>query len=173
MKQNLGSAVTAIALSTLVIGTACAGEPTTTEASPATPAPAAAPAAAPEAPAPSQRPASPALSGTFVPAEHPTTGTVRTLEENGRRYLEFEADFETDPGPDLVVVLHRAGDVLATTSGPDYPLQEGDYVELGALQMTQGTQRYAIPTSLNPADYGSVAVWCRRFNATFGAASLR
>jgi hypothetical protein len=169
MKQNLGSVMAAIALSTLVIGTACAGRQTTTDASPATPAPA----AAPTAPAPPQRETAPDLSGTFVSAEHPTTGTIRTLEENGRRYLEFEADFETDPGPDLVVVLHRAGDVLATTSGPDYPLQEGDYVELGALQMTQGTQRYAIPTSLNPADYGSVAVWCRRFNATFGAASLQ
>lgn len=111
-------------------------------------------------------------SGIFVAGEHPTTGTVRLVSENGQRYLEFGTDFRTDSGPDLVVILHRSHDVIGTTTSPAHSINEGDYVTLAPLQKTNGTQRYAIPTSINLEDYQSVAIWCRQFNATFGAAML-
>lgn len=113
-----------------------------------------------------------ARSGQFVAAEHPTLGGVSIVEENGRRYLELDSAFQTDAGPDLFVILHKASDILATTQPPAYPLAEGDYVELAPLQSTEGTQRYEIPDAIALADYSSVAIWCRQFNATFGAASL-
>ncbi|NEQ63853.1 MAG: DM13 domain-containing protein, partial [Moorea sp. SIO4A1] len=47
-----------------------------------------------------------------------------------------------------------------------------DYVTLARLQKFSGAQRYAIPDDLNLDEFGSVAVWCRRFNITFGYASL-
>jgi type 1 glutamine amidotransferase len=112
-------------------------------------------------------------SGIFVAGEHPTTGTVRLVSENGQRYLEFGADFRTDSGPDLVVILHRSDNVIGTTNPPAYSINEGDYVTLAPLQKTNGTQRYAIPEGVNLENYQSVAVWCRQFNATFGAAMLR
>lgn len=118
--------------------------------------------------------ASPMLvrSGMFVDGEHPTQGTVRLITEDGKSYLEFGQDFKTDAGPALVVALHRAADVIGSTTPPAYPLQASDYVVLAPLQSTEGTQRYAIPADLNLADYQSAVVWCQQFNATFGAASL-
>lgn len=126
--------------------------------------------AAPAAPS-AQAPAT-ARSGQFVGAEHPTQGGVSLIEENGRRYLELDSAFQTDAGPDLFIVLHKASDILATAQAPAYPLAEGDYVELAPLQSTAGTQRYEIPDAIALSDYRSVAIWCRQFNATFGAAML-
>lgn len=111
-------------------------------------------------------------SGTFVSGEHPTQGAARIVEEGGQRFLEFGDDFRTDSGPDLTVILHRSADVIGSTTPPAYAIREGDYVVLAELQQVQGSQRYAIPASLNLNEFNSVAVWCRRFNATFGAAGL-
>ncbi|GAB4148169.1 MAG: hypothetical protein Fur0046_26640 [Cyanobacteria bacterium J069] len=111
-------------------------------------------------------------SGTFVSGEHPTQGTARIVTEGGQRFLEFGENFRTDSGPDLTVILHRSADVIGSTTPPAYAIREGDYVVLAELQQTQGAQRYAIPDSVNLDDFNSAAVWCRRFNATFGAAGL-
>jgi hypothetical protein len=75
-------------------------------------------------------------------------------------------------GPDLVVILHRSSDVLSTTKPPAFPLKEGDYVILAPLKQFSGAQEYAIPSTVNLADYQSAAIWCRKFNATFGTAKL-
>ncbi|MGG6296195.1 DM13 domain-containing protein [Leptolyngbya sp. AN02str] len=112
-------------------------------------------------------------SGMFTDGEHPTQGTAQIVTENGDRYLEFSSDFRTDSGPDLFVILHRNADVIGTTQPPAHAIQEGDYVTLAALQSTTGTQRYAIPADVNLDNYQSAAIWCRQFNATFGAASLQ
>jgi hypothetical protein len=111
-------------------------------------------------------------SGTFVSGEHLTQGTARIVMENGQRFLEFGSDFRTDSGPDLTVILHRSADVIGSTTPPAYAIREGDYVVLAELQQTEGTQRYAIPDSVNLDEFNSTAVWCRQFNATFGAAGL-
>lgn len=122
-----------------------------------------------EAPAPEAS----TKSGTFVPGEAPTEGMVQIVTENGERYLELDESFKTsDQGPDLFVILHRSDDVLATTEPPAYPLQEGDYVVLGALEEFTGAQRYPIPEEVNLDDYKSAAIWCRQFNATFGVAKF-
>ena len=113
-------------------------------------------------------------SGMFVAGEHPTTGTVQIVTENNQQFVQLGADFKTsEMGPDLVVILHRAANVLGTTRPPAYPLAEGTYVVLAPLQQFQGAQRYPIPANVNPADYASAAIWCRKFNATFGAATLQ
>ncbi|MFE1746215.1 DM13 domain-containing protein [Coleofasciculus sp. H7-2] len=103
-------------------------------------------------------------SGTFQGAEHPTQGTVRLVTENGNRYLELDRAFKTDNGPDLFIILYRS------EKPPTYGIKEKDYASIGRLQKISGTQRYAIPASVNPAEFGSVAIWCRQFNATFGFA---
>jgi hypothetical protein len=106
-------------------------------------------------------------SGNFIAAEHPTEGTARIITENGRRYLEFDQAFMSDMGPDLYVILHRAASL------PKGGLKEQDYISLGRLQKLNGPQRYTIPQDISLADYRSVAIWCRQFNATFGYAPLQ
>ncbi|NJL10535.1 MAG: DM13 domain-containing protein [Calothrix sp. SM1_7_51] len=91
---------------------------------------------------------------------------VKLVTENGKRYLEFDKNFKTDKGPDLFVILHKNATL------PNSGIKEKDYVSIARLQATNGNQRYAIPNNVNLADFRSVAIWCRQFNATFGFATL-
>lgn len=104
--------------------------------------------------------------GNFVTVEqdHPTAGQAQIVEENGQRYLKFDADFTTARGPDVNVVMHR------NTSVP-VNLQE-EYIILAPLQSFDGAQQYLIPDDFNLDEYQSVAIWCRQFNVTFGYATL-
>jgi len=112
-------------------------------------------------------------AGSFASAEHPTQGKARIIAQNGKFFLELDQGFKTSSqGPDLVVVLHRSPNVIGSTKPPTYPLKTGDYVFLARLQKFSGTQRYAIPATVKLADYKSAVIWCRKFNATFGAAKL-
>lgn len=101
----------------------------------------------------------------FVAVEHPTQGQAKIVEVDGQRYLEFSQNFKTDSGPALAVILHRDSSVALN-------IQPDSYVSLGKLQTTSGIQRYLIPNELDLAGYQSVAIWCERFNATFGYAPL-
>lgn len=105
-------------------------------------------------------------SGNFVKGEHVTTGNARIITENGQNFLELDQNFKTDNGPELHVILHRQAKPKI------YGLTEKDYVSLGRLQKTSGTQRYAIPDNIKIADFASAAIWCRPFNATFGYAAF-
>ena len=112
-------------------------------------------------------------SGTFVSGEHKTQGTVSITSKDGKSILELGQSFKTsDSGPDLVVILHRSDNVIGSTQGPSYPLKKRDYVILAPLQKYSGVQSYTIPNNINLADYKSVAILCRKYNATFGAAKL-
>lgn len=112
--------------------------------------------------------------GSFVSGEHPTLGTVRLVSDTEQTFIELDSDFKTsEMGPDLVVILHRSSDVIGSTKPPAYPLQEGDYVVIAPLSQYSGTQKYVIPKEINVTDYKSIAIWCRKFNATFGAAVVQ
>ncbi|PMB44600.1 electron transfer protein with DM13 domain protein [Fischerella thermalis CCMEE 5205] len=112
-------------------------------------------------------------SGKFVSGEHTTQGTVRITNKEGKSFVELDQSFKTsESGPDLVVILHRSDNILNSTKPPSYPLKEGDYIVIAPLQKYSGTQTYSIPNNVNLADYKSVAIWCRKFNATFGVANL-
>jgi Electron transfer DM13 len=112
-------------------------------------------------------------SGTFVRGEQATRGGASIVTKNGRSFLQLDSGFKTSSqGPDLVVVLHRSGNVLGTTQAPNYALKGGDYIVLSRLKKYSGAQTYAIPANINLANYRSAAVWCRKFNATFGVARL-
>lgn len=113
-------------------------------------------------------------SGSFASGEHPTQGTAQLVRQENGVVLQLDANFQTSTsGPDLVVALHRSEDVLDSTEPPAYPLVEGDYAVLAPLQNYSGAQVYAIPNDINLEDYRSAVIWCRQFNATFGAAALQ
>jgi len=103
----------------------------------------------------------------FVTVEqnHPTSGTARIVTENGQRYLEFDRRFSTVSGPDVKVILHR-------NSTLPVKLDEADYITLASLKGFSGAQRYAIPNSVNLDNFQAVGIWCKKFNVTFGYASL-
>ena len=42
----------------------------------------------------------------------------------------------------------------------------------GSLKGNHGNQNYPIPADLRLEDFRSVAIWCDRFNVSFGAAEL-
>ncbi|MEA5598485.1 DM13 domain-containing protein [Rivularia sp. UHCC 0363] len=105
-------------------------------------------------------------SGAFIDAEHPTKGTASIITENGKKYIEFDNQFKSDNGPDLFVILHK-DDKLPITG-----IKEADYVSIAALKSTNGVQKYEIPENVDVSNFKSVAIWCRKFNATFGYAVL-
>ncbi|MBD2454988.1 DM13 domain-containing protein [Nostoc sp. FACHB-87] len=105
-------------------------------------------------------------SGNFVKGEHITQGNARIITENGKTFLEFDQNFKTDSGPDLLVILHRQQQPKI------YGITEKEYVSLGRLQKTSGSQRYDISENIKVADFASAVIWCRTFNATFGYAAF-
>lgn len=134
-------------------------------------------------PAPSRPESSPAASrpaaapgpvvlrqGSFVTHEHATTGTARLIRDaDGSHRVEL-AGLDTSDGPDLRVWL------------TDQPVREGRagwrvfddgaYVELGRLKGNRGDQVYAVGGDVDVTAYRSVAIWCKRFSVSFGAAPL-
>ena len=106
-----------------------------------------------------------ASAGQFVSVEHPTSGQVKIIEEDGARYLEIGEDFQSDRGPALEIILHESNTV-------GLQIEKGSYVSLGELKSFNGAQRYLIPDAIDLEQYQSVAVWCEEFNATFGYAPL-
>ena len=112
--------------------------------------------------------------GTFVSAEATTSGTVKLVTQDGQATLEIDDAFKTsDQGPDLVVILHQSADVVGESEPPAYPLEEGDYAYIADLKAFSGAQTYTVPEEIDVSKYQSVAIWCRKFNATFGSATLQ
>ena len=100
-----------------------------------------------------------------VDAGHPTQGTATIVEENGQKYLELSSSFNTASGPAVYVVFHRNSSVARS-------INRQDFVTLAPLHRTSGAQRYLIPNTINLNTYNSVAIWCERFNITFGYAAI-
>ena len=105
-------------------------------------------------------------TGTFKDGEHSTKGSVSIVTENGKRYVVLDQDFKSEKGPDLYVILYK------TDAPPKGGLKKADYYSVAPLKNTSGAQRYALPNKVNLANYKSVAIWCHKFNATFGYAPL-
>lgn len=98
--------------------------------------------------------------GRFSDADsfHKTSGTVRVLEIDGKRYARFE-DFATTNGPDLKVYV--SSDSEAT-----------DYISLGDLKGNLGDQNYEIAQDIDFERYNRVLIWCEQFSVLFGRAHL-
>lgn len=106
--------------------------------------------------------------GSFVDAEHETSGTARILElADGSRVLRLEGLASSD-GPDLHVWLSDA-----TAGGSWGKYDDGEYVRLGRLKATHGNQNYLIPADADLSTMRSVVIWCDRFNIAFGSAPIQ
>ena len=97
-------------------------------------------------------------SGTFSGVGTYSVAGNALVLNNGteQRFLRFE-DFVSDNGPDLKVYLRAAN---------------GDFVSLGDLSGNIGDQNYEIPVDVDLEVFSNVEIWCERFSAGFGVATL-
>ncbi|MGG8409433.1 DM13 domain-containing protein [Streptomyces sp. 12297] len=123
----------------------------------------------PAAPAPAAAPQM-LTQGSFISHEHDTEGTARVIRlSDGSHVLRLEG-LDTSNGPDLRVWLTDAP-VREGVAGWRV-FDDGKHVSLGKLKGNKGDQNYEIPADVNLADYSSIAIWCDRFDVSFGAAEL-
>jgi hypothetical protein len=107
-------------------------------------------------------------AGGFRGLEHATSGTAIVIElEDGSRFLRLE-DLETSNGPDLRVIVTDQ-----PVSDDWHVWDDGAYVDLGPLKGNLGSSNYELPADLDPSDYRTAVIWCRRFSVGFGVAPLR
>ena len=102
---------------------------------------------------------------TAVGKQQETTGEVKLVTENGKRYLVFNSEFSTPNGPDVFVILHRNNKVTNN-------IKEANYINIARLEKFAGEQKYLIPDNVDLNDFESVGIWCREFNVTFAFAPL-
>jgi len=69
------------------------------------------------------------------------------------------SDIKVDKVPDGYVYLTKDGDHMHG-------------VELGMLKQFSGTVSFDLPADVNPDDYDSVVIWCKKFNVEIGRADL-
>lgn len=84
-----------------------------------------------------------------------------------RDAVHLAADFEVGPGPRFHVYLVPQAEVSADTA-----VDELAFVDLGRLRAFKGSQVYPIPAGIDPADYGSVVIWCAEFGVLVSPARL-
>ncbi len=112
------------------------------------------------------RPAEPTAiqSGQLFGIDHSAQGTA-TIYAQGEEYvLRFEDDTDIQNGPDLYVWL--LADTQYSGGTPT------EYIDLGTVKGTVGSQNYQLPLEYDPAIHRAVLIWCRRFAVPFAAAPL-
>ncbi len=103
-------------------------------------------------------------TSSFETVAKQTVGNISIIQKGGKRYLELDDTFRSANGPDLFVLLHRSSTPKRYSSS--------DFVSLGRLQSLEGKQVYEIPETVTLEDFSSVAIWCQKFDVTFGKALL-
>jgi electron transfer DM13 len=105
--------------------------------------------------------------GTFASLEHATSGSALLVRlEDGSHVVRLE-DLDTSNGPDLRVLISDR-----PPSDDWHGWADGAHADLGGLKGNVGSSNYAVPTDVDPADYRTVVVWCRRFTVGFGVAPI-
>ena len=99
-------------------------------------------------------------SGSFSDGSYGNVSGKAKIYKTGTKYELALENFSTSNGPDLKVYLSKE-------------IQPINFINLGSLKSTAGTQLYAIPGSVNVADYKYALIHCQQYNHLFGYAQLR
>ncbi|WP_433125054.1 DM13 domain-containing protein [Micromonospora sp. CA-240977] len=128
---------------------------------------------APASATPSATPAEDEIltAGTFVTHEHTTTGSAEIHRLADGRHRLVLRNLKTSDGPDLRVWLTDRPVTRGTAGWRVF--DDGEWVELARLKGNRGNQVYELPPSVDPGDFRSVSIWCKRFSVSFGAAELK
>ena len=110
----------------------------------------------------------PIQTGTFHGQVHATSGRVAIYKLHDKEVLRL-TNFKTSNGPDVHVILIAADDAK---DDDNFLKSNVERVELGSLKGNEGDQNYDIPAGTDLKKFRTVAIYCERFNATFGAAPL-
>ena len=114
--------------------------------------------------------AQPIYTGPLSGKLHETSGRATVYRQpDGTRTLRL-TDFHTSNGPDVHVVLATADDPALQSAVPGKALAS---VEVGALKGNEGDQDYKLPANTDFARYSTVVIYCERFRAVFGTATLQ
>lgn len=99
------------------------------------------------------------FKGTFASNSHPTSGTVKVIEDaSKKKYLVFE-NLKGDAGPDLRIYLST--DLKAT-----------NFTEV-TRDVKNGNYKLEIPTTADLTKQKFVLIWCKQFSVLFGNAELK
>jgi hypothetical protein len=151
-------ATTATTAATATTTTAPAASPTSS-----TPATTSMPAATSTTPAPAPTGPVKLTSGRLRGIDHRASGeaAIYRLAEGGL-IVRLE-DIDIQNGPDYVLYL---------VPGADRQRPEGG-IDLGRLKGNQGSQNYAVPPGVDPAQPYTVLIWCRAFSVPVANATQR
>lgn len=101
---------------------------------------------------------------------HETSGRASVYRQQDGSFLLRLTDFKTSNGPDVHVVLTTADDPALQSKTPGGELHS---VEIAALKGNEGDQSYTVPRNTDLDHYNTVAIYCERFHAVFGAGTLQ
>ena len=108
-------------------------------------------------------------TGTFHGDARHTMGRATIYQTPKGEVLRI-THFKTTDGPKLHVLLIAADDAKDDLN---IFKEKIDKVDLGPLKGTEGDQNYDMPVGTDLSKYKTVAIFCRRFLITFGAAPLQ
>lgn len=99
-------------------------------------------------------------TGSFISNLHPTSGTVKVVQDPaGIKHLVFE-NFRSDNGPDLDVWLSPG-------------ISGNPYQSVGDLKALNGKFSYKLDSNINYTFNNKVLIWCVDFSVLFGYAVLQ
>jgi hypothetical protein len=88
---------------------------------------------------------------------HHASGQVSFAMGMNNSHVLTLSNIKVDKVPDGYVFLTKGGDYMHG-------------VQLGMLKQFSGTVSYELPMGVNPDDYDSVVIWCKKFNVEIGRA---
>jgi len=108
-------------------------------------------------------------TGKFHGKVHATLGRATVYQEADGKLVLRLTSFKTSNGPDVHVILVATKDAM---DDANFLKDNTEKVELGKLKGNEGDQNYEIPAGTDLTKFRTVAIYCERFNANFGAAPL-
>ncbi len=114
--------------------------------------------------------ATPVATGLFHGQVHSTSGRASIYKGSEGKLVLRLTGFKTSNGPDVHVLLIDAKDAQ---DNDNFLTNKTERVELGKLKGNEGDQNYELPPGIDLTKFRTVAIYCERFNATFGAAPLQ
>lgn len=105
-------------------------------------------------------------AGSFERRSHPTSGSIQIVEKDGHALVILSDDFKSDSGPELHIILTEHANPKSSRD-----VHTGEYVDLGILKSTKGTQTYEVPTD-KIGNFKTAVVYCKPFRVIFGLATL-
>ena len=107
--------------------------------------------------------------GQFIHANkmdpvHYGSGGVTVLQQT----VFLESDFDVGPGPKFHVYLVPKRSIRRSAD-----VKDTDFIDLGRLRSFKGSQKYAVPETINLTEYQSVVIWCAAFGVLISPADLK